>query len=159
MGRVVEKLKAILTTGIVGGVLGGLFGGALLGVGAIVSPGEVTAGFFLIGVAMTGGVGAFIGTGFGGLLALSKSRSLEDLGLGRSAAFGMLAGAAFPVVAAVLTGGWLIPLNLGQLAKLGAVLGSLGAGLTVGLVAVAKDAEDPALSPGSAGPVLGSGDS
>lgn len=159
MGRIVDKLRAILTTGVAGGVLGSLFGAAVLGVGAFVSPGEVTAGFFLIGVAVTGGVGTFIGSGFGVLLALSKGRSLEDLGLGRSAALGAIAGAAFPAVAALVTGGWFIPLELGRVAFLVAVFGPVGAGLAAGLVAVAKDAKDPTLSPGSSAPLLGSGDS
>jgi hypothetical protein len=158
MKRVLEKLRSILGTSAIGGLLGSICGGALLGVGALVASGEVTAGMFALGVAFAGGVGAFIGGVFGTLLALSKRRGLDELSLGRSATLGALAGAIFPLAAAVLTGGWLIPLVPVQVAFLSGVSGTLGAALSAGLVAVAKDFEDPGLEPATKQPLLEGGD-
>jgi hypothetical protein len=158
MKRVLDKLRSILGTSAVGGLLGSVFGGTLLGVGTLVASGEVTAGMFALGVAFAGGVGAFIGGAFGTLLALSKRRGLDELSLGRSAALGALAGAIFPVAAAVLTGGWLVPLVPVQVAFLSGVLGTAGAALSAGLVAVAKDAEDPVLAPTTKQPLPEGGD-
>ena len=154
MKRVLEKLRSILSTSAVGGFLGSVFGGALLGVGVLVSSGEVTAGMFALGLAFSGGVGAFIGGVFGTLLTLSKRRSLDELSLGRSAALGAVAGAIFPMAAAILTGGWLVPLVPIQVAFLSGQFGTLGAGLSAGLVAVAKDADDPLLGSRADHPLL-----
>jgi len=155
MGRIVDKLKSILGTSLFGGVLGSTFGGALLGFGALVSPGEVTLGLFAMGLAFSGGVGVFIGGTFGTLLSLLPRRSLDELTLGSSATLGALAGAVFPVAAALLTGGWLVPLIPAQIALLSGVFGALGGGLSAGLVAVAKDA-DPVLD--AAQPMLEGGE-
>lgn len=157
MRRIFDKLRSILGTSLFGGVLGSLFGGTLLGFGALVSSGEVTLGLFAMGVALSGGVGAFIGGAFGSLLAISRRRSLDELSLGSSALLGAVAGAAFPVAAAFLTGGWLVPLVPAQIALLSGVFGALGAGLSAGLVAVAKDA-DPVLEAGVSQPMLEGGE-
>lgn len=146
--RLRDKLGAVLGTSVAGGAIGAIFGSSLMAVGALGGAGEVSVGLFLATAAISGGVGAFIGGGFATLLALSGERTLEQLGLARSAVFGALAGAAFPPLAAILTGGWLVPFELSQMALLGATFGLLGGGLSAGLVAVAKGAEAPELSPG-----------
>ena len=144
--RLRNKLGAVLGTSVVGSVIGVLFGSSLMAVGAIA--GEVSVGLFLSAAALSAGVGAFIGGGFATLLALSGERTLEQLGLFRAATCGLLAGAVFPLVAAIVTGGWLVPFDLTQLALLGATFGLLGGGMSAGLVAVAKGADDPELSSG-----------
>lgn len=144
--RLFEKFRAILGTSALGGFVGGVFGSAMLGVAA--TSGEFGLGFFAFGVAVSAGVGAVIGGGFGTLLALSPRSSLEELGVARGALLGAVAGAAFPLAAAILTGGWLVPLIPQQVALLGAVFGAAGAVLSGGLVAVAKDADDSALEAG-----------
>ena len=68
-----------------------------------------------------------------------------------------MAGAAFPVAAALLTGGWLVPLVPTQIALLSCVLGALDARLSAGLVAVAKDA-DPVLEADASRPMLNGGE-
>ena len=137
-----DKLKAIWGTSIAGGAIGALLSSVVLGVGIVVSPGEVTPGLFLGGAALMGGFGAFTAAGFATALALSKGRGgLEGLSVLKSAAIGLLAGALFPTAAALLTAGYLVPLEFGQLAFLGGVFGTLGAGVTAGLTAVAKDAD------------------
>lgn len=157
MNRILGRLRSILGTSLLGGAVGALFGGSLLGVGALVAPGEVTIVLFALGVGLAGGVGAFVGGAFGTMLALAPRRDLDELSLTSSAAMGGLAGAVFPVVAAVFTGGWLVPLVPAQIGLLSGVFGVLGAGLATGLVAVAKDA-DPILEGRPDGHVLEGGE-
>lgn len=146
-----RKLKAVLGTSGLGGVLGGVFGSAMLGFAA--TGGGMAITTFAAGVLVSVGVGALLGGGFGTLLAMSKAGSLDEIGVGRSALLGGLGGAALPVLAAVFTGGWLVPLVVPQIALLSAVFGSAGAVVAGGLVAVAKDAEEASLPPAE-GPAL-----
>ena len=87
MKRIMSKLRSILGTSLFGGALGALFGGSMLGVGALVSSGEVTVALFALGVGLAAGVGAFVGGAFGTMLALTPRRSLDELSLTSSAVF------------------------------------------------------------------------
>ena len=135
----VDKLRAALGVSAVGGLLGGLLGGVVLSVSTILAPEAVPLRLALGGTMAMAAFGAYSFAGFALLLAgTERAGEIEDLSVLRSGARGLLAGASFPVVGALLTTGVLFPLELAELSGLVGFFGALGAGGAGGIVAVAK---------------------
>jgi hypothetical protein len=111
--RILEKSRAILGTSLVGGGLGALLGAIVPGLVALIAPNLASLGTVALGTAAMGLFGAFAAGGFATLLALGpEGRALSELSIPKSAALGLLAGAVFPTLAALATGGWVFPLAL-----------------------------------------------
>lgn len=135
----VGKLRAVLGVSFVGALLGGLLGGVVLGVSTILAPGVVPLRLFLGGTMAMASFGAYTFGAFGLLLAgTERAGELGDLSVPRSAALGVLAGASFPLVGALLTAGVLFPLEVEALSWLAGCFGVLGGGGAAGVVSVAK---------------------
>lgn len=148
------QLKAILGTAVAGGGVAGVLGAAVLAAAAVLSPGSVSLITALGGTLAMGLFGAFTTGGVGTMLALSRSEgSIEDLSVLKCGAMGLLSGGTFPTLAALVTGGFLFPIEVSTLVNLGAFFGIMGGGIAAGLVAVAKDTPAAELESGE-GPML-----
>lgn len=136
-----RRLRGLLGVGTIGGIVGALIGGGwFLVESSMGGPGAFRLSLSAL-VSVWGLLGAATGVGFGMLLtATSGRRRLEEVGLGRAAALGAVAGALCPLVVASLMVGSAPPLGIG-LWFLG-VGGSVGAGLGAGLLRVAQGAQD-----------------
>lgn len=136
-----SQLKGVVGTAIAGGGVAGLLAGVVLGAAAVLAPGAVPLAIAVGGVTAMGAFGAFTTGGVATMLAMSRATdSIEELSVLKCGAMGLLTGGAFPAFAALLTGGFLFPFELGALAWAGTWFGVLGSGIAAGIVAVAKDA-------------------
>jgi hypothetical protein len=150
-----RKWRAILGTGVAGAGVGALLAGVVLGVSGLIAPGSVPLIVALGGPLAMGAFGFFAAGGFATMLALRDGgTSLDGLSISKSGFMGLAAGFLFPAVSAVLTGGLLFPLELQALTVAGGFFGVMGAGITAGLVAVAKDHESAELGEGKEAGVL-----
>jgi len=143
MNKWLKKLRGILGTGAVWGT-GGLLVGAFLGAMSSI----IFDGGFSLSWTLTSGVGLGLfgflsGVSFAGILAtLDGRKPLEDLSAGRSAVWGMIAGAAFGFFFVLIRDGALFPYFWERMLPPIAALGTLGACRGAGTSLVARRAPD-----------------
>lgn len=137
-----RRLRGFLGTTITGTFVGALLGGVLTAGFAIVSPSSMALGIAL-GVTLWMGVfGGFAAGAFAVFLSVTeRKKSLDQISVFRCASLGAVAGALFPLLAALLTNGSLVALQGNVLASASSFFAVLGAGLSASLVGVAKNAE------------------
>ena len=141
-----DKLKAVLTTGILGAGLGALLGVVAFGVAGVVG-GTFSWIGLLGGAGALAGFGGLSGTAFAAALAASTKGELDDLSVAKSGLLGFLAGGTFAAITAAVAYRMVGPLEVDTLSWVAAFFGVLGGGLSAGLVAVAKSTRSSELGP------------